>query len=325
MTRRCAIKQNGFYRLATAIKYPVSAVRRYGIFGNLFHKLKEGESGMALPATLLMLLLGSLLLTPLLGHVGNGVLAVRLQEQKARSLYTADAGVEDALWKIMKQPPGSYPYSYSLSDINGMSVNVTVEEVTDLYGVSLGEGGVHDTYLELHSERVQPPYFDSGVGDYVHEWRLQLTNKDVSNVDIDRVTVAYPSELEYLAGLYNENIGGLASGSFEDFSTDFTYQSSVTVLTWELNTPRPKMDGAPDPANGVYTTVTVTFELEGPETAGGISSYVAAARQDVGTVWEYKPFKITATASDGANTSTPVTVYIISGGGSVDVFSWQIQ
>ena len=58
------------------------------------------ESGKILILVLVLLVVGGLLLGPLLGLMSTGLVAGQVYEKKAAELYAADAGVEDAIWKI---------------------------------------------------------------------------------------------------------------------------------------------------------------------------------------------------------------------------------
>ncbi len=89
-----------------------------------WYKLMRNEKGQALPIVLVLLLIGSLFTAPLLGYMGTGLIAGQVFEKKMAGLYAADAGVEDALWKLLN---GSYSPPHNLTDVNGM--NVTVEQV----------------------------------------------------------------------------------------------------------------------------------------------------------------------------------------------------
>jgi len=66
-------------------------------------KATRDESGKILILVLVLLVVGGLLLTPLLGLMSTGLMAGQVYEKKASELYAADAGVEDAMWQI-KQP-----------------------------------------------------------------------------------------------------------------------------------------------------------------------------------------------------------------------------
>jgi len=58
------------------------------------------EKGAALTLVLVLLVVGGLILTPLLGLMSTGLISGQVYEKKTDELYAADAGVEDAIWKI---------------------------------------------------------------------------------------------------------------------------------------------------------------------------------------------------------------------------------
>jgi hypothetical protein len=60
----------------------------------------RGQKGAALTLILILLVIGGLILTPLLGLMGTGLISGQLYERKTTELYAADAGVEDAIWRI---------------------------------------------------------------------------------------------------------------------------------------------------------------------------------------------------------------------------------
>ena len=67
----------------------------------------RNEKGNVLILVLILLVVGGLILTPLLGLMSTGLLAGQVYEKKMDEYYAADAGVEDAIWKIMH--PDSIP------------------------------------------------------------------------------------------------------------------------------------------------------------------------------------------------------------------------
>jgi len=289
------------------------------------NKLVTDEKGQAFVLALILLVVGGLIIAPLLGFMSTGLIAGQVFEKKMDGLYAADAGVEDALWKLINDQPVQYPYDYQLTGVNEMSVSVRIEEVTTFYTLEVGEGGVHNYYFELKGELVQPPYYDEGEGGYIHEWRLILTNKTHQPVKVERIIVSYSNELSYLSGLTDEDIAGLKSGSFESFDQEFIHLTNITILTWEFTSPRPEIEAAPDPENEEYTTVTCTFELVGPEDAAGVTVLLVTARQDIGAVWDFKPFKITAQANDEGTVVTTVEAGVLESSDTVSVGSWQIE
>jgi len=290
------------------------------------NKLIRDEKGQVMILVLILLVVGGLIIAPLLSYMGTGLIVGQVFEKKMDGLYAADAGVEDAIWKIMNDPPATYPDSYELpADVNEMSVSILIEEVTTFFTLDVGEGGVHNYYFEFECELVQSPYYDAVEGDYIHEWRLILTNKTHQPVKVLRIIVSYSTELEYLSGLHDDDVVGLKSGSFESFDQEFTYLTNITILTWEFTSPRPEIEAAPDPENEVYTTVTCTFELVGPEDAAGVTVLLVAAREDIGAVWDFKPFKIMATAQAEDGSTVVVEAGVLESSDTVSINSWQIE
>jgi hypothetical protein len=61
----------------------------------------EPESGRSLPAALITLAVGSLLLTPFLAFVSSRALGSRAAEDSLNSQYAADAGIEFGIWSVL--------------------------------------------------------------------------------------------------------------------------------------------------------------------------------------------------------------------------------
>jgi hypothetical protein len=96
--------------------------------------LVRDEKGQALILALILLVIGGLIMAPLLAYMSTGIIAGGVYEKKADELYAADAGAEDAVWKIQDgtevRPPSCITdptyWNYSISDVNGKSVAVTI-------------------------------------------------------------------------------------------------------------------------------------------------------------------------------------------------------
>jgi len=91
--------------------------------------LIRDERGQAMVLALILLLIGGLICAPLLAHMGTGLIAGEVYESRAAELYAADAGVEDAIWKIQHDIGlclGSPSTTYPMTDVNGKSVDVTI-------------------------------------------------------------------------------------------------------------------------------------------------------------------------------------------------------
>jgi hypothetical protein len=116
-------------------------VRKIGV--KSVKRLIRDEKGQAMAMVLFLILVGGLIVGSLLSYVGTGLFNGRVYERRTAELYAADAGVEDAVWKIQHGEvalcPGDPTHSYDIADVNGKSVEVTI---TSVYGV----GNVTLTY-----------------------------------------------------------------------------------------------------------------------------------------------------------------------------------
>lgn len=103
----------------------------------LASRLSPGEAGQALILVLIFLVLGSLTLVPTLTHISTALKTGEIYEESTNELYTADAGIEDGLWRIKYDFMGvDYnPYDfettfpYQTEDLNGMMADFTIKNV----------------------------------------------------------------------------------------------------------------------------------------------------------------------------------------------------
>jgi len=133
-------------------------------------RLIRDEKGAALTMALILLLIGGLMTAPLLSFMGTGLLAGEVYEARTAELYAVDAGVEDAVWKIQNKDgylpcsPGGPPRNYTITDINGKNVDITITSValyqgiTNLTGTyrieSMTTGNGSGTQIETYIEGV---------------------------------------------------------------------------------------------------------------------------------------------------------------------------
>jgi cytoskeletal protein CcmA (bactofilin family)/Flp pilus assembly pilin Flp len=99
-------------------------------------RLVRDEKGVALVLVLILLLISGLIIGPLLSYMGTGLITGEIYERRTDELYAADAGVEDAIWKIQNQDgylpcnPTSLPRAFNITDVNRKKVEVTIEYVS---------------------------------------------------------------------------------------------------------------------------------------------------------------------------------------------------
>jgi len=96
---------------------------------NIMKGAIRDQKGQTLILALILLVVGGLIIGPLLAYMNTGLRAGGVYERKADELYAADAGVEDAIWRIQSDSltfdAGNYSYPEPLS-VNNRSVDVVV-------------------------------------------------------------------------------------------------------------------------------------------------------------------------------------------------------
>jgi hypothetical protein len=135
---------------------------------NIVKRLIRDEGGQAMLLAVILLLVGGLIVASLLSYMGTGLLVNPVYEGRVAELYGADAGVEDAVWKIQNQDgylpcnPSSPPRTYNITvNDKNVAVNITsefsVSNLTFIYHVVAtatgdGSGTQVDAYITGEAE-----------------------------------------------------------------------------------------------------------------------------------------------------------------------------
>ena len=161
-------------------------------------RILRDQKGHAMELVLTLLGVSGLIMAPLLGLMSTGLLAGQVYEVKTDELYAADAGVEDAVWKIQNQVEEvqgltpCYPdWSYNMSEVNGKSLNVTITYVTNMtYRVdSIATFNGSGTQIEAYITG------ESYYGDYGGLLEHILTSPGEINV-AKKIVLEYPEGAE---------------------------------------------------------------------------------------------------------------------------------
>ncbi len=200
-------------------------------------RLIRDEKGQALVMVLILLLVGGLITGPLLSYMGTGFSTGEVYEKRTVELYAADAGVEDAIWKIQQGEvalcPGDPTYDYTISDVNGKSVDVTITSfdgsgnLTLTYRVvATATGDGSGTEIEAYIFGINP------YGDYEGLLGQVLTSQ--GEIDLQGANVT-PSEGEHspveyyedpwptgeeLAAWYLKDVAGVEPYDLDTFDLD---------------------------------------------------------------------------------------------------------
>ena len=153
---------------------------------------------MALPAVLAMFAVGSLLIVPSINYVSTNLEAGTKAEEEFKGILAADAGVEDALWKIKNDIP-DFLDPYQITDINGLSVDVDIDEVNTIAGEPVDPG---DDAEWLILETVVT--YDAGTGDYTYT--LSASNNGSGNIKIAKILIEFPPGVDYVSNSTSSNI-----------------------------------------------------------------------------------------------------------------------
>lgn len=284
-------------------------------FKRLLSNPLKSTRGQVLPAVLAIMVVGGLAIGPSLSFMGSALNSGKLIEARVGEIYAADAGMEHGLWTLKNSPPAEYPYSYSLPDINGFPVNITLSESQVLWGFSIGETGVHAEDLLLRATMA----WNASSNDY--DYTLALTNTAGSVLHLDYVMVTPPDGFTYVTG----TTSGIVS-------VDPAVQgdpNGSTGLIWDFETPRPSIPSAPQPSKGIYSTVYHRFRLLGPPgyTGGAGYIWVGAEREDVGVVSTAVAMKIVAQVVRNGSPATTATSLVLKDSVSGDLFlgSWLLN
>jgi len=278
--------------------------------------LSKRESGQAFILVLILLLIGGLMLPPLLGFVSTGLKAGQLCEQKTDELYAADAGVEDALWKIKNDALDPLPYSYHITEINGLiteinglSVYVDIDEADTIAGEPVG-AGQHAEWL-IATTNVT---YDAGHYTYT----ISVSNSGNSTVMIAKILIDLPPGVDYVPISTSSNLT-----EPQDAEPATISGSSATGITpvWENGTPRPGISRG--------ETKHHCFKLSGPPGIEGIEGhgFVEAQPTSMGTVWimDVVPYSIRSQAKDASGAVlAEIRVRVWGNSQLLDISSWQI-
>ena len=268
--------------------------------------IKQGESGVVLPLVLAMMVLGSLVIVPTLNYVTTSLKAGEMVEEKVEGLYAADAGIEDALWRIKNDKPASFPYSYELTGVNGMPVSVVIDQITTISGEEVGYSDGHEDYLVV----VKSITYDAGI----YSYEMSISNNGTGNIKIEKILIDFPPQLGYVNGSTGGNI------TADDPEVNGLPATGITLI-WDILPPYPAI---PETETRVHA-----FQLSGPPDVAGVEGhgFVQATRQDFGTVWieDIQPYTIIAQAKDATDTVVTTIRAGVWEGSELAISCWQIN
>lgn len=274
-----------------------------------FLNLIKRQDGLALPVVLAMFAIGSLLIVPSINYMATNLKAGSMAKEEFKGILAADAGVEDALWKIKNDAP-DFLEPYTITDVNGLSVDIDIDEVDIIAGEEVGTSGSQSYRLSV-SENVT---YAAGIYFYT----LSLTSNHNKPIKIDKILIDFPPNLEYVSGSTSSNV---TKPPDADPTTISGSSATGITLTWINDEPQPVVPS--------YQTEYHIFELSGPPGIEGVEGhgFVEAHSQDIGTVWvsEVVPYSITAQAKDASDKVVATIRAGVWSGSEFDISCWQVM
>lgn len=277
---------------------------------NLVECLRE-ESGQALIMVLVFLLLGSLILPPVLSHIGTALKTGQVYESKTDELYAADSGIEDAIWQIkydrlevlFSDPvydiyDFATVWSYSLEEpINDLTANVTIQNVWIPKDVTpLSPAEARDI---IESNKLMVAGTTSGESTYQIKISFYPGEGEEDDLMVESLGIWLPLGYTYVSGSSNLEDDPFANCYSVPEVEDYAGGQAVV---WEfVSVPFTSFPGA-DPLD-VPMVSDITFEFTSIQpgvSPVAISWMVTSGVSDVPISWDIdtRVFKITSVAGD---------------------------
>jgi hypothetical protein len=287
----------------------ISGLKGDGVMKIAVKRLIRDEKGQALAVVLVLVLVSGLIVGPLMANMGNGLLNGRVYERGTAELYAADAGVEDALWRIKHidltdflSGYDEYDYSsnwtYNLSaTVNDKNVHVTMENVWMPKDIPAPNATIARQIIEAGELIITSNIYDAGASKYQIKISYDKGCSGPGNATVNSVGIWLPAGFQYVMGSSDlEKAGGKPYYSVPTVSV---HKGGYAVV-WNFGSP---VTVSGFPANFI-------FQYSGPQ--GQIPSSAVSWIKINATpyyTWDanIKIYEIISTATD-PNTGTQTTV-----------------
>jgi hypothetical protein len=227
----------------------------------------SGEAGQALILVLIFLTLGSLTLVPTLTHISTALKTGEVYEQNTNELYTADAGIEDSLWRIKYDFMGTdyspydfeTAYPYQTADLNGMVADFTIMNVWFPSNVNLvdpyASGYIDMTPEEVEEMMESEKLIVSGSALPGQPYRILIDfNPDAGdNLTIKSLGVWLPRDFTYTDNSCSLQVDGAI---YEPDDITIAEAPGGNTILWSYDAPYPYINQFPN-----YDSVDITFNF----------------------------------------------------------------
>jgi hypothetical protein len=288
----------------------------------LLKEIYRKESGQAFIMVLILLLVGMLIIAPLLAFMSTGLISAQAINDKTDEVYAADAGIEDAIYRILNNDPllpqvVGIPWPYGIDTLNNKSVDVEIIREDDvesfLEELLGGDAGVHSEWTVIEAITAPGEMTITVIWDPPPPGHL---TKNIIGVGA------------WLEGDYSY-VADSAVGMPDDYPIfDFRTQlyKGGTAFIWEWA-------GNDKPGFVAGDIKTLTFNFDPTDNPNFYFSWFVGQSNDVGVVVGAQTFgiwKITSISTDtDTGDQTKVVAYLSSNGAvtpyRVKVLTWEID
>lgn len=284
------------------------------------HTPLKGQSGQGtLALALIMLALGAMIIPSLLIFTGTALRSGQVVESRMHEFYAADAGVEDAVWKIANdgipydQLPdwmqGDWdesvyahdPYEYELDDdINQRNVTVAIQPTWVLEGLEVPSDEQQrnpDPRLATVSDVIGQTE-DGGIYQigFIYDGSL-------GEFHVERIGCWLPPGFSYV-----EDSSNLEQDPFQPYYSvpEVSSYRNGTLIIWSFS------DLQYDELPSSGSKKIVTFEFTPYQEPQGTFSWMRTDRSDIHLSWDIdtKLYKITTTATSESGKHTILETYL---------------
>jgi len=149
--------------------------------------MMNSQKGQALPLALVALAIGMLTIAPFLGHAGSSLIGSRIYHQSISEQYSADAGVEYAIWHLQSgesEVPEGEELELPQFTLNSQTVDVTIanqgEQTYKITSIATSDDG-SSTTIEAYVSIILG-FFDGGFTTFPGGLTLNQGDEYTGNV-----------------------------------------------------------------------------------------------------------------------------------------------
>lgn len=291
-----------------------------------FKKFNDVQTGHLFILTLLWIFLAALIVPPVLSHVDTALRSERIYDEKTYAVYTADSGIESALWHVKKgdleefliEPTEYNPYDfetvweYALGEnLNHTPASVSVRNVwipegyIDIPTLEEASQLLNDNKLALTGRMSRIPE-DEG-DNYQYEIKIVYQQEVGEELRLTSVGVWLPTGFEFVEDEETNSLERTGIPSPYEYpvrDSEDHYSGQAVIWTWDdpgvLYTSLP---GSPAAANMIIRKITFEYTTERTDLKPPIVSWITTGGTGVDEIpyaWDadMRVFHIVSEAGD---------------------------